>query len=363
MYGARFLDVASPKPLQLDPLSCAIDNVSRLTCGDFAGLLMYVVNNSVRALLVALIPLAMAHAVLTALALLGSQASQPNDLPTPDKVLMLYVARLAADGALLFAGHSMLRQRAISSRPAYTLMGGAMAAAGYAIAIRNNLLSPEVGILLTSGLLPIIAGMIAGFLYGQFAGLAPARRFPPLSDEGLATSLAFDGPIRVRTSVAAIVIAAMMPSVLTTILSISLASLLPGFVSYMSSGSNPVIAAALPAQLFLTFLVASIVPSAIFVLCLHQIARALRCHRALAYAAMGGLIAAFCAYLLSPMVPLAPASRLMIVAAAYGSIMGALYRRFAGLEPVPEAVIATDPQALVGADHPARRQHRVILGN
>jgi hypothetical protein len=326
---------------------------------------MYVVNNSARALLVALIPLAMVHALLTAMTLLAAQADQPNDLPTPDQVLMLYMTRLAADGALLFVGHRMLRQCAISSRIAYTLMGGAMAAAGYAIAIRNSLFSPGVGILLTIGLLPIIAGMIAGFLYGQFAGLAPARRFPPLSDEGLAMSLAFEGPTRVRTSVAAIVIAAMMPAVLTTILSISLASLLPGFVNYMSSGFNPVIAAALPAQLFLTFLVASILPSAIFVLCMHHIARALRRHRALAYAAIGGLMAALCAYLLSPMVPLAPASLLMIVAAAYGSIMGALYRRFAGLEPVPlpEAVIATDANALVGADHPARQQHRVILSN
>jgi hypothetical protein len=45
--------------------------------------------------------------------------------------------------------------------------------------------------------------------------------------------------------------------------------------------------------------------------------------------------------------------------------MGALYRRFAGLEPEPlrETVIATDPDALVGADHPARRQHRIILSN
>jgi len=328
---------------------------------------MYVVNNSSRALLVALIPLAVVHAVLTAMALLGAQAAQPTDVPAPDQVLILYVTRLATDGALLFAGHCMLRQRAISSRLAYALMGGVMAAAGYAIAIRNNfqLVSPAGGTLLTMGLLPTLAGMIAGFLYGQFAGLAPAARFPKLSYEGLATSLAFDGPTRVRTSVAAIVIAAMMPAVLTTILSITLASLLPGFADYMSSGSNPVIAVALPAQLFLTFLVVTVVPSAILVLCLHHIARALRRHRAWEYAVAGGLMAAACAWLLSPLVPLLADSPLMMAAVGYGAIMGALYRRFAGLEPVPlpEAVLATDPNALVGADDPARHQHRVILGN
>ncbi len=133
---------------------------------------------------------------------------------------------------------------------------------------------------------------------------------------------------------AAILIAAMMPAVLTTILSISLASLLPGFVNYMSWGSMPVIAAALPAQLFLTFLVASVLPSAIFVLCTHYIARTLRRNRALVYAAIGGLMAALCAYQLSSMVPLAPISLLMIISTAYGSIMGALYRRFIGLAGV-----------------------------
>ena len=167
---------------------------------------MYVVNNSSRALLVALIPLAVVHAVLTAMALLGAQAVQPAGVPSPDQVLVLYVTRLAIDGALLFAGHLMLRRRAISSRFAYALMGGAMAAAGYAIAIRNSfqLVSSGDGSLLTMGLLPAIAGMIAGFLYGQFAGLAPAEHFPKFSYEGRVTSLAFDGPTRVRTSVAAI---------------------------------------------------------------------------------------------------------------------------------------------------------------
>lgn len=328
---------------------------------------MYVVNNSSRALLVALIPLAAVHAVLTAMALLGVQATQQAGVPAPDQVLVFYGTRLAIDGALLFAGHWMLRQRAIASRLAYALMGGAMAAAGYAIAIRNSfqLSSPGDGTLLTMGLLPTVAGMMAGFFYGQFAGLAPAADFPKLSYEGLATSLAFDGPTRVRTSVAAVVIAAMMPAVLATVLSVTLASLLPGFASYMSSGTNPVIAAALPAQLFLTFLVASIVPSAILVLCLHHIARALGRHRAWEYAAIGGLMAAACAYLVSPMVPFVSGPPLTIVAAACGAIMGALYRRFAGLEPVPlpEAVIATDPDALVGADDPARHQHRVILSN
>jgi len=331
---------------------------------------MYVVNNSLRALLVALIPLGVAHAVMVAMALLGTKAIEA-ELPAPDQALMFYLTRLAIDGSLLFAGHWMLRQRLISSRMAYALMGGAMAAVGYAIAIRNNLaLSPPVGgTALTIGLLPAIAGMLSGFFYGQFAGLSPAGRFPALSYEGLVTSLTFDGPTRVRTSVAGIAIAAMMPAVLTTVLSVTVVSLLPTYFNYLTGGPGPVlgpvIAAAIPAQLFLTILVATIVPSAIFVLCLHLIARALRRYRAFEYAVLGGLMALICAYLLAPLTPFTSVSYLFISAAAYGAIMGALYRRFAGLEPtpLPEAVIADDPDALVGADHPARRQHSVILTN
>lgn len=325
---------------------------------------MYVVRNSPRALLVALIPLAVVHAVLVAMTALGAKAAEPTAVFAPDQILVFYVSRLATDGALLFVGHWLLRQRAISSRMAYALMGGVMAAAGYGIAVRNSLLllPPGSGTVLTIGLLPTIAGMFAGFLYGQFAGLAPAAVFPKTSYEGLATSLVFDGPTRVRTSVAAIAIAAMMPAVLTTVLSVTALAYLPGF---LTSGPGPVIAAAIPAQLFLTILVSTVVPSAIFVLCLHHIVRALGRHRAFEYATAGSLMAVICAFLLSPFAPVASIMFLLIPAAVYGGIMGALYRRFAGLEPVPlpEAVIATDANALVGADHPARHQHRVYLAN
>jgi len=325
---------------------------------------MYVVNNSLRALLVALIPLGAVHAVLLAMVLLAIKATPPAELPSPDEVLVFYLTRLVSDGGLLFAGHCMLRQRAIPGRIAYALMGGAMAAVSYAIAIRNSLVlsPPGTGGVLTLGLLPTFAGMIAGFLYGQFAGVAPAARFPKLSYEGLATSLAFDGPTHVRTSVGAVAIAALVPTALTTILSVMALSLLPGF---LTAGPGPVIAAALPAQLFLTIMVATVLPSAIFVLCLHHIARVLRRKRARDYALTGGVLAMICALLLAPVSPFTSVAYMLGPAATYGAIMGALYRRFAGLEPLPlpEPVLANDLNALVGTDHPARQQHRVILSN
>src|SRR5690242_15249195 len=121
---------------------------------------------------------------------------------------------------------------------------------------------------------------------------APAARFPELSGEGVATSLAIDNPTRVRSSLAAIAIASTVPAVVTTVLSISLALLLPSFVDGIIFGSSADIAATLPAKLFLAFLIATILPSAILVLSLHHIARALLRDRAWEYAFIGGFIAA-----------------------------------------------------------------------
>jgi hypothetical protein len=72
--------------------------------------------------------------------------------------------------------------------------------------------------------------------------------------------------------------------------------------------------------------------------------------------AVVGLIASVALLIWVP----APLLSLVVVAAA---IMGAAYRRFAGLEPLPlpEAVLATDPAALVGEHDPARQTRAVIM--
>ena len=331
---------------------------------------MYAVKNSSRALLVALVPLAAVHAVLLAMALLATQTTPQVGLPTqevslpgPDRILTFYIGRLALDGALLFTGHLVLRQYAIYSRIAYALMGGAVTAFSYAIAIRAGLLllPPSIGTEITSGLLPAVAGAIAGFLYGQFAGVARAASpsQPSKGDSGV--SRTFDGPVRIRTSVAAVAIAATMPAALTSVLSFGLVSLfLP---DHLIVGAGPVFAVALPAQLFLTTLVATIVPSAIFVLSTHHVARALHRSRGLEYTVIGSLMAGACAFVIAPFMPITSVIYLMTPALVYGAIMGALYRRFAGIEPVPvpEAVLAEDESALVGADHPSRQQHNVLF--
>jgi hypothetical protein len=325
---------------------------------------MYVVRNSSRALFAALIPLAVVHAVLLTMAVLTTQVVPAQAvLPPPDKLLFLYAGRLALDGVLLFAGHSVLRQFNICGRIAYALIGGVMAATSYLLAVRNGLLlfPPPSGSEITAGLLPTAAGMLAGFLYGQFAGLEAVAAAP--RPAATATEVAavpprvFDGPVRVRSSVGAIAIAVTVPAAISAALAFMVLAL------FGTAGPDTIITAALPAQVFLTVLIATTVPSAILVLAIHHIARALRRSRGGEYAAIGSLVAAGCVVLLMPAFGVMPL--LLATAVVNGAIMGALYRRFAGIEPVPlpDVVIATDTQALVSADHPSRRQHGVILSN
>lgn len=325
---------------------------------------MYVVKNSSRALFAALIPLAVVHAALLAMALLTTKVEPPLALlPAPDKLLFFYAGRLALDAVLLFAGHTVLRQFNICSRVAYALIGGVMAATSYALAMRNGLMlfEPPPGSEITAGLLPMAAGMLGGFLYGQFAGLeaaAAAAATTAASETSAAPPRVFEGPVRVRSSVGAIAIAATVPAAIAAVLAFMLLGLLG------PSGADSILTAALPAQVFLTVLIATTVPSAILVIAVHHIARALRRSRGGDYAVIGSVVSAGCFALATPVL-----GEMMIVvlpaALVNGAIMGALYRRFAGIEPMPlpEIVIATDAQALVGADHPSRRQHGVLLSN
>ncbi|WP_298243900.1 hypothetical protein [uncultured Bradyrhizobium sp.] len=327
---------------------------------------MYLVKNSPRALFAALIPLAIVEAVLLVFALAGGQLTDPVGVPAPDQILMSYAGRMAMNAALLFAGHIVLRQWTVSSRLAYGLMGGVMAALSYGIAIRNHiqLAAPGDGTVMTIGLVPTIAGMIAGFLYGQFAGLSPVARAAVQSSaaDGSGTPpLVFNGPVRVRSSFAGIVIAALIPTVLATLLPYTLVPLLMN--GFGDKSTAHIFAAVIPAQTFMVMMVISVIPSSIFMLCVHHVARASSRRNAWEYAAIGGVAAFACALLLAFAVPLLA---LLVVPAAFcGAVMGAIYRRFAGLEPMPlpEAVIATDPNTLVDADHPSRHQHGVILSN
>jgi hypothetical protein len=123
--------------------------------------------------------------------------------------------------------------------------------------------------------------------------------------------------------------------------------------------ANQISQMTMTAYFFMLTLFATAIPAAIVVGITHAAARVIRCTGGLDYAVIGAVVGALGAATLLMFVP----PILFPVAIITGALMGAIYRRFAGLEPLalPEAVLATDRATLVGEHDPARRTRAVIM--
>jgi hypothetical protein len=368
---------------------------------------MYITRTSIRAFLLALLPLFFIHAVLFAMALITPSAEGAATfseairsplpppppaaaLPLPDYVFGMLLLRVGLDALGLLLGHFVARRFLIGSRTAYALIGALAAATGYTIALRFglSLLPPIEGAMVTAGILPTLAGLAAGFLYGQFAGrelvMSPANAVR--ADEVAAQNTGdtvksvpaplpatFDGPVQVRTSFVATMLAAIVPAFLFsawfftfTWSLVSGVDANPGQMRF--DWSRQVLAIAMPAQMFLINTIVTIVPGSIFVALAHAAARNLRWTSGLQYAASGALVGACFGIALVPFGgwpswPFTGVGFLILPLAILGAIMMAVYRRLAGLEPraLPEAVLAREPETLVPEEHPSRRTHSVVL--
>ncbi|ANW01557.1 hypothetical protein [Bradyrhizobium icense] len=330
---------------------------------------MPVIRNSARAFIAALIVLVIFHGIMSVLGL-GVFLANKLEPPSPDRAFQIFVTRVAVDAVLLAAGHWLLRSFGLATRMVYGLMGGAAAAVGYAFALSQDLnIAPALdGTHLTASILPIIVGMISATLYAQFAGremLRGRHGDTAIADAALTPAIPanFDGPVQVRTSMAATAIASMVPAALVALITIPFVTF---FLTQWDTGgsqnpawANQISQMALPAYFFMATLLATAIPSAIIVSVTHAAARAFRRTAGMDYAIIGAVVGVIACVALLMLFP-TPLLALVVVAAA---IMGAAYRRFAGIEPLalPEAVLATDPAALVGEHDAARRTRAVIM--
>jgi hypothetical protein len=313
------------------------------------------IRNSVRAALIALAPLAIFHAAMSANRIAGN-VSSGAPMPLPDIALGIVALRVAIDALLIGAGHLLLRYFGVGSRSAYGTMGAVATALGYVIAWAAEIrtINPITGAFVTAAILPAMVGMIAGFLYAQLAG-RDANAVPAADGDMPALPATYDGPLQVRSSFAAGTIASLVPALIVTVLAVPLLMML-----FFESPSFHALFLAAPAQMFVTALLVTIAPSALVVGATHALARSLRRTRGLDYAAIAAVLNCIPACMLLAMVG---AALLFPLAAITGAVMGATYRRFAGIEPLPlpEDVLATDPRALVPEDHPSRRTHAVVM--
>jgi hypothetical protein len=330
---------------------------------------MPVIRNSLRAFISALILLVVFHGIMSVLGL-GTFLAKNIEPPSPDRAFQIFAVRVGIDAVLLFAGHWLLRSFGLATRLAYGLMGGAAAAVGYAFALSQNLnLHPPLdGTRLTASVLPILVGMIAATMYVQFAGreILPAHNGSAGAAETVPAAsgpASFDGPVQVRTSMAATAIASVVPAAMVALFVIPFVTY---FLTQWDTGNsqnpawaNQISRMTLPAYFFMLTLFATAIPAAIVVAITHAAARVGRRTGGMDYAIIGAVIGAIACAALLIFIPAA----LLPVAMIVGAIMGAIYRRFAGLEPLalPEAVLATDRATLVGEHDPARRTRAVIM--
>jgi hypothetical protein len=330
---------------------------------------MPVVRNSFRAFIAALLVLVAFHGVMSALGL-GVFLADKIEPPSPDRALQMFVTRVGLDAGLLAAGHYLLRSYGLATRAVYALMGGAAAAIGYTIALSHDLdmVPPLAGTHLTASVLPILVGIIAATLYAQFAGREMVQAAPGRVTENAAPSapkppVTFDGPVQVRTSIVATLIASTVPAATVALIIAPFAGML---MQKFDAGTfqnmfwaDQISRAVLPAYFFMFTLFATAIPSAIIVGIIHGIARATRRTRGMDYAVIGAGVVTVTLLAMLTWLPLFFFLPFVIV----GAVMGAVYRRCAGLEPLalPEAVLASDPATLVGEDDPARRTRAVIM--
>jgi hypothetical protein len=313
------------------------------------------IRNSVRAALIALGPLAIFHAAMSANRIAGN-VSSGAPAPLADIALGVVALRVMIDAILLGAGHLSLRYFGIGSRGAYGTMGAVAAALGYVVAWAAEVWtsSPVTGAFVTAAILPAMVGMIAGFLYAQLAG-RDAEAVPVADGDAPVPPATYDGPVQVLSSFAAGTIATLVPALIVTALAVPLL-----MIVFFESPSFHAMFLAAPAQMFVTALLVTIAPSALVVGATHATARSFRRTRGIDYAAIAAVLNCVPACMLLAMVG---AALLFPLAAITGAVMGATYRRFAGIEPLPlpEDVLATDPRALVPEDHPSRRTHAVVM--
>lgn len=327
---------------------------------------MPVVRNSFRAFIASLLVLIAFHGVMSALGL-GVFLADKIEPPSPDRALQMFVMRVGLDATLLAAGHWLLRSYGLATRAAYALMGGAAAAIGYAVALSHdlNIMPPLAGTHLSASVLPILVGIIAATLYAQFAGREMVRAARGSAADTTAPSaprlpVTFDGPVQVRTSIVATLIASTVPAAIVALIIAPFAGMKfePGTFQNML-WADQISRVVMPAYFFMFTLFATAIPSAIMVGITHAIARATRRTGGVAYAAIGAGVVALALVALLTWLPVLFFLPFVLI----GAVMGAIYRRFAGLEPLalPEGVLANDPAALVGADDPARRTRAVIM--
>lgn len=287
---------------------------------------------------------------------------------------------LAFGGAFL-VGHLILRKARLGGRAWYAALGAVALALAYATQMRAEDLEAVArqGLIAYFFVLPVLVGAGMGFLYAFKAGWEVGDDSPETLAEALADSSDrtaggeaparvqageteyFSGPLRVRTSFPLMLLsAALAAGIAAGVRSLFVMGWEAGHLADRSNAS--VIDHTAQISLYLgletAFLIMiGVMPIVLGVLAGHFAARGFKTHAHWVYFVIG-----LAAPLALALVSMGFFLGIGLAAALPTAIAMALYRSFAGLEPVPvrEDILVRDSRDLVAADHPRRQFGRVI---
>ncbi len=308
------------------------------------------------------------------------QAEILQVVSSPDALVLRGFQGALAYLAVFVTGHLVLRRLRFGSRWSYSGLGSASAllcvASQTPLQGWRNLLA--MGNLSYYLAIPLLAGLIMGFVYQWRAGFEPDgddpallaatleaeekgdRAVGALVDTGQAEY--FEGPLQVRTTFPVAFVAALLSSGVFGL--VAMAAGVPSEVrGWMESGQNlamsEMIALGIQAQLHVIFLMGFMapVPFAALVMLGQVILRAFDKTSYRAYLLTGAASPLLLLLLLGPLGVL-----LGMQAALPMAVAMCVYRNMAGLEPkrIKEDILVRDRRDLVGADHARRRFGRVI---
>lgn len=307
----------------------------------------------------------------------------PEAMRTWDRLLLWCFGGGLAYLALFVSGHLALRRAGIGDRAAYAGVGAAACVISFCLmgAFGELIAAFQRGTGVSYLIAPAALGAIFGFLYAWRAGWEAAADEAAFLSDALAARAAsagagrdgdpavvrtsdadfYSGPMQVRTAIPLMLLSALFASMLTGLLRgvmlIGHEVSQLGDVGVGRMVDHAVMTSGAAGMEMVFLMLVSVLPMTLVILAGHYVARGFKTTSAAAYFGIGLILPPVLAvvtmflFLLIALTIMLPTAVAMVI-----------YRRMAGLEPVPvkEDVIVRDPRDLVSADHPRRAFGRVI---
>ena len=301
---------------------------------------------------------------------LNSWTDQKPDPVTPDRAVLFFLLFAGVNFLVMFAGDRLARKRGIWKRSHYMVLGGVASTAAHAVALApaSYVQAARDGIVFALILLPLLIGAATAFLMHRSLGYAVEGDDPQALQQKVSgesangavhkTDLAeyYDGPLQVRTSAMAAVIASLAGgAVFVFIQLVGLSDgLLPREATPPLFSQNPILFA-------LYGICGCAVFFYVFVMRSHAFLQRRAKTELKSYALAGVFVpAGFAMAYIALMGPLGFIFVLPWVLPAVAAMIA--YHRLAGFEPldIPDDIEVRDPRAMLPADHIRRRVRRVV---